>query len=89
MQHQSICLTIDTYFCDFSYSGNTNLRKGKSERSNTIIIIGSSVGAAILLLVTIASCVFINRGKKRYSEEGPIVEHFFLFVQFFLACSFS
>ncbi|PIA38688.1 hypothetical protein AQUCO_02700127v1 [Aquilegia coerulea] len=52
-----------------NYSGNTNLHKGKAGRNNTIIIVGSSVGVAILLIVTIASCLFIKREKKRFSEE--------------------
>lgn len=34
------------------------------------IIIGSTIGAAILLIATIASCLFMHKGKKKYHEEG-------------------
>ncbi|KAF9597884.1 hypothetical protein IFM89_022096 [Coptis chinensis] len=54
------------------YSGNANLHEGKAKRNNMTIIIGSLVGAAVLLIVTIISCLFVNRGKKRYSEEDEI-----------------
>lgn len=38
------------------------------------IIIGSSVGAAVLLIATIASCLFMSKGKKKYFEQGMSLE---------------
>jgi hypothetical protein len=65
---------IDQYAnpCYFilSYSGNINLQKGDKRGSHINIIIGSSVGAAVLLLATIASCLFMSKGKKKYFEQG-------------------
>ncbi|KAL5546232.1 hypothetical protein UlMin_005919 [Ulmus minor] len=52
-----------------NYSGNNNLRKGNTSGSRLKIIIGSSVGAAFLLLVTIFSCIALRKGKKRYGEQ--------------------
>ena len=38
------------------------------------IIIGSSVGAGVLLIATITSCLFLSKGKKRYFEQGMKLE---------------
>ncbi|KAF5475918.1 hypothetical protein F2P56_007673 [Juglans regia] len=57
-----------------NYSGNTNLQKGNKKGSHINIIIGSSVGAAVLLIGTIVSCLFMSKGKKRYSEQDQL-EH--------------
>jgi Na+/melibiose symporter-like transporter len=37
------------------------------------IIIGSAVGASILLLATVISCLVIHKGKRRYYEKGGIL----------------
>ncbi|XP_031112727.1 probable LRR receptor-like serine/threonine-protein kinase At1g67720 [Ipomoea triloba] len=55
---------------NFNYTGNINLRKGSSGRSRKKIIIGSSVGAAVLLIATIASCILIKKGKKSRPKQG-------------------
>ncbi|XP_057983533.1 probable LRR receptor-like serine/threonine-protein kinase At1g67720 isoform X2 [Malania oleifera] len=52
-----------------NYSGNINLHKGNREGSHVKIIIGSSVGAAVLLIATIASYLFMHMGKRRYHEQ--------------------
>lgn len=55
-----------------NYSGNINLRKGSKSGSHMNIIIGSSVGAGVLLIATIASCLFMSKGKKRYFEQDQL-----------------
>ena len=60
-------------FLLFSYSGNANLHKASSGGPRLGIIIGSATGAAILLIVTIVSCIFLSKGKKpkkRYTDQG-------------------
>ncbi|XP_058209430.1 probable LRR receptor-like serine/threonine-protein kinase At1g67720 [Rhododendron vialii] len=57
-----------------NYTGNVNLHKGGNKVSNSKIIIGSSVGAAALLIATIASCILMQKGKKKYSKKDQI-EH--------------
>ncbi|KAJ9694625.1 hypothetical protein PVL29_010210 [Vitis rotundifolia] len=57
---------------DFNYSGNYNLHKGSTGGRHIGIIIGSSVGAVVLLIATIASCLFIHKGKKRYYEQDQL-----------------
>lgn len=47
-----------------NYTGNINLRKGESKQDRNKIIIGTSVGAAVLLAATIISCILMHRGKK-------------------------
>ncbi|CAI9779021.1 unnamed protein product [Fraxinus pennsylvanica] len=47
-----------------NYTGNINLHKGGSGGHRKKIIIGSSVGAAVLLIVTITSCILLWKGKK-------------------------
>jgi len=37
------------------------------------IIIGSAVGASVLLLATVISCLVIHKGKRRYYEKGRIL----------------
>ncbi|XP_062166485.1 probable LRR receptor-like serine/threonine-protein kinase At1g67720 isoform X1 [Alnus glutinosa] len=57
-----------------NYSGNINLQKGNKRGSHINIIIGSSVGAAVLLIATIVSCLFMSKGKKKYFEQDQL-EH--------------
>ncbi|XP_042510786.1 probable LRR receptor-like serine/threonine-protein kinase At1g67720 [Macadamia integrifolia] len=53
-----------------NYSGNINLHKGGNPRSHMKLIIGSSVGAAMLLIAIIASYLFMHKGaEKNYKEE--------------------
>lgn len=63
---------IFTSVIDFhvlSYAGNSNLRKGSSGGSHSGIIIGSSVGAAVLLIATIASCLLLRKKTKKYPKQ--------------------
>lgn len=55
-----------------SFTGNTNLHKGGSGGHRNKIIIGSSVGAAVLLIVTITSCILLPKGKKNTRKRGRI-----------------
>ncbi|KAJ4979914.1 hypothetical protein NE237_010694 [Protea cynaroides] len=52
-----------------NYSGNINLHKGGNRQSHIKVIIGSSVGAAVLLIATIISYIFLHRGVKKYYKE--------------------
>ncbi|KAF8395022.1 hypothetical protein HHK36_018961 [Tetracentron sinense] len=52
-----------------NYSGNANLHEGGRGGSHMKIIIGSSVGAALLLIIV--SYLFLHKGKKRSYEEDP------------------
>ncbi|KAK2418076.1 putative LRR receptor serine/threonine-protein kinase [Trifolium repens] len=56
-----------------NYSGNINLHRGSKIKSHMYIIIGSAVGASILLLATVISCLVIHKGKRRYYEKDHIV----------------
>ncbi|KAE8666214.1 putative LRR receptor-like serine/threonine-protein kinase [Hibiscus syriacus] len=53
-----------------NYAGNINLHDvgGKSKHLGTIIV-GSSVGAAFLLISTILSCIILHKGKKKHKQE--------------------
>ncbi|KAI9086267.1 hypothetical protein K1719_031721 [Acacia pycnantha] len=55
-----------------NYTGNMNLHKESKTKNHLIVIIGSSIGAAALLLATIASCLFMRKGTKRYNEEDRL-----------------
>ncbi|KAK9126843.1 hypothetical protein Scep_015689 [Stephania cephalantha] len=52
-----------------NYSGNGDLHIERGGRNHKSIIIGSSIGAAVLLIATILSYLCMQRGKKRYSED--------------------
>ncbi|KAK9920807.1 hypothetical protein M0R45_029353 [Rubus argutus] len=52
-----------------TYTGNINLRKGGRTGSRTNIIIGTTVGAAVLLIATIASCILLRKRKKKYNVQ--------------------
>ncbi|CAI8614548.1 unnamed protein product [Vicia faba] len=56
-----------------NYSGNINLHRGSKTKSHIYIIIGSAVGASVLLLATVISCLVMRKGKKRYYEKDHIV----------------
>ncbi|XP_061351333.1 probable LRR receptor-like serine/threonine-protein kinase At1g67720 isoform X2 [Gastrolobium bilobum] len=56
-----------------NYSGNFNLHKGIRKKSHMYVIIGSAVGAAVLLLATVISCFFMHTGKRKYYEQGSLV----------------
>ncbi|XP_010253497.1 PREDICTED: probable LRR receptor-like serine/threonine-protein kinase At1g67720 [Nelumbo nucifera] len=58
----------------FNYSGNIDFRVERRGGSHIKIIIGSTVGAVVLLLATILSCIFMHKGKKKYSEEDQLVQ---------------
>ncbi|XAR69028.1 Non-specific serine/threonine protein kinase [Bertholletia excelsa] len=58
-----------------NYTGNMNLRKGSSPGNRNKIIIGSSVGAGILLIATIISCVLIKKGQKEYPKQDQLTHN--------------
>ncbi|KAG8376511.1 hypothetical protein BUALT_Bualt09G0071000 [Buddleja alternifolia] len=53
-----------------NYTGNTNLHRGGSGGNRKKIIIGSSVGAAVLLIATIIACILLPKGKKNILKQG-------------------
>ncbi|KAG4916302.1 hypothetical protein JHK87_053859 [Glycine soja] len=55
-----------------NYSGNINLHRESRIKGHMYVIIGSSVGASVLLLATIISCLYMHKGKRRYHEQGCI-----------------
>ncbi|GLT47908.1 hypothetical protein SLA2020_215620 [Shorea laevis] len=54
---------------DFDYSGNTNLHKDGGKGKRTRVIIGSSVGAAVLLIAILVSFILLCKGKKSHVKE--------------------
>ncbi|GLT47907.1 hypothetical protein SLA2020_215610 [Shorea laevis] len=54
---------------DFDYSGNINLHKDGGKGKHTRVIIGSSVGAAVLLIAIIVSFILLCKGKKSHVKE--------------------
>ncbi|KAL2509389.1 Leucine-rich repeat protein kinase family protein [Forsythia ovata] len=56
-----------------NYTGNTNLHKGGSGEHHKKIIIGTSVGAAVLLIVTITSCILLPKGKKNTPKRDKLL----------------
>jgi len=66
-----------------SYSGNANLRKDSRKKTPLYVIIGSTVGAVVLLLATIISCLFFkHKGKSRYYEQSKTLNQ--NYIPFFL-----
>ncbi|XP_004493940.1 probable LRR receptor-like serine/threonine-protein kinase At1g67720 isoform X1 [Cicer arietinum] len=57
----------------FNYSGNYNLHRGSRTMSHMYIVIGSAVGASVLLLATVISCLVMRKGKRRNYEKEHIV----------------
>nr|TKR65832.1 leucine-rich repeat family protein [Populus alba] len=55
-----------------NYSGNINLHEGARRGRHMGIIIGSSVGAAVLLITTLVSCLFMQKGKKRHPDQEQL-----------------
>ncbi|KAF5750353.1 LRR receptor-like serine/threonine-protein kinase [Tripterygium wilfordii] len=55
-----------------NYSGNSNLHEGARSGKHTNIIVGASVGAAVLLIATISSCLFLHKGKKRHFDQEQL-----------------
>ncbi|MED6131072.1 hypothetical protein PIB30_006691 [Stylosanthes scabra] len=51
------------------YTGNINLHRGRRIDGKTYVIIGSTVGASVLLLATIISYLFMRKGNRRYFEQ--------------------
>lgn len=52
-----------------NYTGNAGLHREKG-RNHKKIIIGTSVGAAVLLIATITSFMLLPKGKKNHSHKG-------------------
>ncbi|KAK0585494.1 hypothetical protein LWI29_029421 [Acer saccharum] len=61
---------------DLNYSGNNIDLHGRGKRVKHLnIIIGSTVGAvgaAVLLIATIVSCLFLRKGKKRHYDQDRV-----------------
>ncbi|KAJ6778372.1 hypothetical protein OIU74_002215 [Salix koriyanagi] len=55
-----------------NYSGNINLHEGARRGRHMGIIIGLSVGAAVLLITTIVSYLLVQKGKKRHPEQEQL-----------------
>lgn len=55
-----------------NYSGNINLHRESRIKGHMYVIIGSSVGASVLVLATVISCFFMRKGKRRYHEQDHI-----------------
>ncbi|CAH9091681.1 unnamed protein product [Cuscuta europaea] len=55
---------------NLNYTGNINLHIGTSGRNHKKIIVGSLVGAAVLLAASLASCILIKNGKRNYPKKG-------------------
>ncbi|KAJ6755992.1 TYROSINE KINASE DOMAIN PROTEIN [Salix purpurea] len=55
-----------------NYSGNINLHEGARRGRHMGIIIGLSVGAAVLLITTIVSYLLMQKGKKRHPEQDSL-----------------
>uniref|UniRef100_A0A6N2NAY8 Protein kinase domain-containing protein n=1 Tax=Salix viminalis TaxID=40686 RepID=A0A6N2NAY8_SALVM len=55
-----------------NYSGNINLHEGARRGRHMGIIIGLSVGAAVLLITTIVSYLLMQKGKKRHPEQEQL-----------------
>lgn len=53
----------------FNSSGNLYLHRASSGESHKKIIIGFSVGAAALLLATVASCILMQKGRKNDAKQ--------------------
>ncbi|KAM7266019.1 hypothetical protein ACFE04_003702 [Oxalis oulophora] len=51
-----------------NYSGNVKLHKD-SGKSHAYFVIAASIGAAVLLLATIVSCLILRKGKKKPDEK--------------------
>ncbi|TXG59118.1 hypothetical protein EZV62_016947 [Acer yangbiense] len=57
---------------DLNYSGNIDLH-GRGKRVKHLnIIIGSTVGAAVLLIATIVSCLILRKGKKSGYDQDRV-----------------
>ncbi|KAI3447623.1 hypothetical protein Pfo_004288 [Paulownia fortunei] len=52
-----------------NYTGNTDLRKRGKDGHHKKFIIGSTVGAAVLLIATITSCILMTQGKKNPPKQ--------------------
>ncbi|KAL1813172.1 probable LRR receptor-like serine/threonine-protein kinase At1g67720 [Daucus carota subsp. sativus] len=53
-----------------NYAGNLDLHKGGSSENNKTIT-GLSIGAAVLVIATIASCFLMNKRKKKSPKQDP------------------
>ncbi|XP_011094724.1 probable LRR receptor-like serine/threonine-protein kinase At1g67720 [Sesamum indicum] len=54
-----------------NYTGNAGLHKGSNGGNHKKIIIGSSVGAAVLLIATITACILMPKGNNS-SKQGKL-----------------
>ncbi|GMP50534.1 hypothetical protein CsSME_00017114 [Camellia sinensis var. sinensis] len=78
VQNNKLSGTVPSHLVDrnliLNYTGNINLHKGNNRGSHIKIIIGSSVGAAVMLVATIASCLLMHKEKMKYLKQDQL-EH--------------
>lgn len=55
-----------------NYSGNVNLHKGSRGKNHKKAITGSLIGAVVLLVAILISCLFIKTGTKKYPMKGHV-----------------
>ncbi|XP_022944529.1 probable LRR receptor-like serine/threonine-protein kinase At1g67720 isoform X1 [Cucurbita moschata] len=55
------------------YSGNINLHEG-GKKNHIYIILGSVIGALVLLLATVVSCYFLQRRRRKSREQADVLE---------------
>ncbi|XP_059667713.1 probable LRR receptor-like serine/threonine-protein kinase At1g67720 isoform X2 [Cornus florida] len=76
VQNNMLSGTVSSALLDknlvLNYTGNANLHKKHNKVSQNKIIIGSSVGAAVLLIATIGSCILMHKGKKKYPKQDKL-----------------
>lgn len=56
----------------FNYTGNVNLREDSGKAKNVKIIIGSTIGAAVLLIAAIVFLILLCKGKKKNDEKEKL-----------------
>ncbi|XP_022145560.1 probable LRR receptor-like serine/threonine-protein kinase At1g67720 isoform X3 [Momordica charantia] len=54
------------------YSRNINLHE-RGKKNHISIIVGSVIGAVVLLLATVVSCYFLRRGREKYREQEDLL----------------
>ncbi|CAO2824234.1 unnamed protein product [Amaranthus hypochondriacus] len=59
-----------------NFSGNAGLREANNKSTQVVIIVGSTLGAFLLLIATIVSCYFlrkVQKPEKRCNDQAPPV----------------
>ncbi|CAA0830477.1 Leucine-rich repeat protein kinase family protein [Striga hermonthica] len=58
-----------------NFTGNPGVHNNGNGENRKKIIIGTSVGAAVLLIATIAACILLPKGKKKHSPKQGKLQH--------------